>query len=157
MDIPVPHRKMNGWNLKTTARKEKGQSAFQDSIIFEFRKLSFGVPPLPEEEKVCTLKMLPNNKIPVFEQTLLEKISTWSFRAKQGQNRYLPHVGPRSNRGKIKHPKNHNVGPGCSYKWSYNAENKWVTGVISPYLWELCHPNSNCIRGPPTLHPMQVF
>ena len=31
------------------------------------------------------------------------------------------------------------------------AENKWVTGVISPYLWELYHPIYNCIRGPPCM------
>ena len=27
------------------------------------------------------------------------------------------------------------------------AENKWLTGVISPYLWELVHPIYNCMIG----------
>ena len=31
------------------------------------------------------------------------------------------------------------------------AENKWVSGVISPYLWELYHPIYNCIQGPPCM------
>ena len=49
--------------------------------------------------------------------------------------------------------KPYKVGPYDRYKWSFNlyrmASKKWVTGVISPYLWELAHPISNCIRGPP--------